>query len=399
MNICFLNNLYIDPHVGGIERVTANLSSEFVRMGHNVICVYLNGDVKTADHSDNIIQLKLSDSNSFDTISNLLFIENVINRFDIKIVINQASYKYSSVDLCAKLRKRVDIKLVTTIHTDPLSSIKSLIDDKQIGAIQNKRSLKDQLKEIYRIVKYPISKKLRLRYICQQYTSIYNNTDYLVLLSDKFKPVVERLLNLNKAEKLYAISNPIIQVLEPVNLDAKRKQILYVGRLCHQAKRVDRLLYIWKLAQKKLPDWNLKIVGSGEVEEELKVLAKRLDLDRVSFVGRQDPRDYYVESQVICLTSSYEGFGMSLIEGQQHGCVPIAFGSYDSVRDIIDDGVNGVIIPAFNVELYALKLIELCRSQEIKSFALNGLESVKRFDSIGIANKWSDLFNAMLLKQ
>lgn len=53
------------------------------------------------------------------------------------------------------------------------------------------------------------------------------------------------------------------------------------------------------------------------------------------------------------MTSDYEGFGMVLTEGMAFGCVPLAFNSFPSLRDIVDEGRDGFIIPPFDIDAYA----------------------------------------------
>lgn len=70
-------------------------------------------------------------------------------------------------------------------------------------------------------------------------------------------------------------------------------------------------------------------------------MACKLNLRNIEFKGTQPSEPYYAESSVLCMTSTYEGFPMVLIEAQQYGCVPMAFDSFEAVHDIIEDGENG----------------------------------------------------------
>lgn len=77
----------------------------------------------------------------------------------------------------------------------------------------------------------------------------------------------------------------------------------------------------------------------------------------------------------------------------QYGCVPMAFDSYASVHDIIADGDNGYIIPAFDEEEYARKLDMLMSDEDLRMrMAAKGRESVKRFNPETIAQQWIELF-------
>ncbi len=393
MNICFINNLSIDPQKGGIERVTQNLCSEFLNMGHNVICFYLEGK---SDPLNNISQYKLINNHSFDTKNNIDQISTAIERNQIDIVINQAAYKASSVSLCNNIKRETGVKVITTWHSDPLSLIHALKDDLESHYEGEYLSTKDISKNIINLLKYPISRYLRRSRIKKHFSEIYKNSDSFVLLSNKFIVPVQKILGGRKLDNLTAISNPIPVSDLNIKWHNKKNKILYVGRLCHSAKRVDRLLKIWQYAYPSLLNWELKIVGGGEDSARLKNLANYLGLKNISFEGQQDPQKYFQESKIICLTSTYEGFGMVLVEGQQHGCIPIAFNSFASVNDIIEDNISGVLVHPFDLKEYAYKLTELCLDiEKQQDMSKNCISSSSLYDSKKIASEWLRLFESL----
>ena len=84
---------------------------------------------------------------------------------------------------------------------------------------------------------------------------------------------------------------------------------------------------------------------------------------------------------------------MVLVEAMSHGCVPMAFDSYASVRDIIADGENGVLVKPFSIGEYSRKLIELIDDDERRrAMAVRGMESINRFNTPAIARQWLELF-------
>ena len=72
-------------------------------------------------------------------------------------------------------------------------------------------------------------------------------------------------------------------------------------------------------------------------------------------MGLQIQQNTIKRAPILCMTSNYEGFPMVLVEAMQYGCVPFAFDSFPSLYDIINDGINGVIVPAFDEDSYAKK--------------------------------------------
>jgi glycosyltransferase involved in cell wall biosynthesis len=91
----------------------------------------------------------------------------------------------------------------------------------------------------------------------------------------------------------------------------------------------------------------LWILGHGEEEAALRGLVAELGLtDRVTFLGFQsNPWRYIARADVFTLTSRYEGFGNVLIEAMACG-VPVVATSSSGTREIIEHGVNGVLVDA-----------------------------------------------------
>ena len=90
------------------------------------------------------------------------------------------------------------------------------------------------------------------------------------------------------------------------------------------------------------------------------------------------------------MASNSEGFPMVLVEAMQYGCVPFAFNSFASLTDIIDDGENGMIIPPFDEDEYAdriVKFVNMSDAQQLK-FRRNAVEKSKTFSVENIGKKW-----------
>jgi glycosyltransferase involved in cell wall biosynthesis len=146
----------------------------------------------------------------------------------------------------------------------------------------------------------------------------------------------------------------------------------------------------------KYSDWQLIIVGDGEDLPRLKSFAKRKHIKNITFTGFVDPSDYYREAKILVLPSFSEGFGMVLLEGMTHGCVPVVFDVSPSFYDIIEDGESGFI--ANNKKEY----INKCEFLMTHPVSLNEM-SVKaktRVDTLFsldiITDKWVHLFNELI---
>ncbi len=127
-------------------------------------------------------------------------------------------------------------------------------------------------------------------------------------------------------------------------LPNKQKEVIYVGRLDYNQKRVYRVIETWALLDKEYPDWRLTIVGDGAERKNLEKLTQDLNLHNISFEGFRRPEEYYKRASLLVLTSEYEGFPLVLAESMSFGVVLVVYGSFSSAYDIIRSGENGVVV-------------------------------------------------------
>ena len=201
-----------------------------------------------------------------------------------------------------------------------------------------------------------------------------------------------KLSGIKESSKLTAINNMLSFPYEMNNYQ-KKKQLLWCGRLLFSQKRPDRILLVWKKLQEQLPDWNLVIVGDGPFSNEMKQLSKKLSLQRVEFAGFANPIKYYKESSIFCLTSNHEGWGLVLTEAMQFGCVPIAFDSFESIHEIIEDGKNGFLVKPFDMDKYADKVLRLADNFKV-DYVMNVMNSMERLMPENVVKLWIRLFNS-----
>ena len=144
----------------------------------------------------------------------------------------------------------------------------------------------------------------------------------------------------------------------------RRQSMVAVGRLCHQ-KGFDLLIDAWAKIAKKYPHWQLEIYGEGPDEQLLNNKIMTLGLsDKVFLRGAiKDIAAVYSTHSVLLFSSRYEGFGMVLIEAMVCGLPCVAFDCPCGPSDIIDNGVNGLLI----------ELRGLTRELQVEKFA-SGIE-------------------------
>lgn len=115
-------------------------------------------------------------------------------------------------------------------------------------------------------------------------------------------------------------------------------------------KNVDLILKMYAELSKEVELGDLRIVGVGPLENELRALAKKLGIEeRVNFLGkRSDIPEQFSELDVFVLASSYEGFGMVLLEAMAMG-VRIVASRNSAIMEIIDGTDSGVLFETNNL--------------------------------------------------
>ncbi len=138
-------------------------------------------------------------------------------------------------------------------------------------------------------------------------------------------------------------------------------RILSVGNLI-PSKDHALLLRAFAQVQKTLPHTELEIIGEGPENVRLEELARTLGIHtRVTFRGRQDRQAVAQAMQncaVFALPSRYEGLGCVYLEAMACG-KPVIGCAGQGIDEIIQDGRNGMLIPAGDEIALAKRLLAL----------------------------------------
>ena len=348
MNILFLMKYY---SLGGVEMVTNVLASRFLDNGCRVSIVsFIEPSNEILCRKDSrIIYYLLSGFNT--SKKNIDQLRNILIEEKIDIVINQWGLPYVPIYVLKKASKGLSLKIFSVHHNSPKTN--GRLKDIEIAMSETNNKFCALI----------LCMKKVLTYYVTSYSMwyVYQKSDKYILLSDSYIREFLSFTRVKKATKLVVITNPItipyIEEYEKI-LSYKRKEIIYVGRIDYNQKRVYRVIEVWKLLEKKYPDWKLIIIGDGEEKSKLEEQSFQLGLKRIVFEGFKNPLEYYKYASLLILTSEYEGFPLVIPEGMAWGVVPCVYGSYSAVYDIVKDDVNGIIIEPQKDEFDAENMAE-----------------------------------------
>jgi glycosyltransferase involved in cell wall biosynthesis len=214
--------------------------------------------------------------------------------------------------------------------------------------------------------------------------------DRFIVLTEEDKVAWTELNN------VVAIHNPVS--FKPVSVSSlQEKRVIAVGRYVYQ-KGFDLLLRAWKKVEEQCPDWELVIYGDGDRSSyeqllgELGINTNRCHLNAPTSQIQKE----YVNSSVFAVSSRFEGLSMALLEAAACGLPIVSFACPCGPRDLITDGVDGLLVEKENVDAMADSLIKVMTSPEIREAMGNAiLKKAEQFKIEHIAMQWKKLFESL----
>lgn len=379
MNILFYE-FGINPLKGGVQRVSYNIARKLKADGNKTYVAFKDEDVfSEIYHSVFCDYIKVNSLN--DTILKELI--DFVKLYKIDKIINQCGCGLEDTVFLNKVRNRCKIKLYSFVHVSPTAS-RDVLGFRDLRFPQ--LLIRSVLKEIiYCFYKFDKAK----------YKRIFACSDKVVLLSKTFVPDFASMIELSKDDGRVVVIPNIITfktIQKEAILSQKEKIVLVVSRMGETTKRLSRVLDAWNLVYRELEEWKLIFVGDGDNLLDYKRIVKNMRLNNVEFAGIQDPFLYYMKASIFLMSSATEGFGMTILEAQQLGCVPIVMDSYKAVRDIIEDELNGFITPNGDIVSFSEKIKSLVHDDaKRRQMALGAIENSSRFFSRNIYPLWGDL--------
>ena len=227
----------------------------------------------------------------------------------------------------------------------------------------------------------------------------YGRASRVVLLSARDAAFFPRRLR----RRVAVIPNPFVPPppASDTALDEARdgvRTLIAVGRL-HRDKGFDILLRAFALLRDEHPAWSLIVLGEGEERVRLEALRDELRLDgRVSFPGRvKEPHTFLRRAMLFVLPSRVEGFPLALCEALACGLPAVCADCAGGVRDIIEGGAGGMLVPKEDATALARALGRLMADEaERRRLARRAPEVVERFSPEKTFEAWESLLREVV---
>ena len=199
-------------------------------------------------------------------------------------------------------------------------------------------------------------------------------------------------------KKTFVIPNIVTQKTSCISTNTN-KNVIAAGRLVYQ-KGFDKLIDAWDIVSASKKDWNLNIFGEGELYNDLqkKIMLYKLSNSIKIHQPTENIETEFTQSSIFVLSSRYEGFGLVLVEAMQCGVPCISFDCPHGPSDIIDNGINGILVKNGDIEEFANAILKLIDDEELRiKMGKAAIEKAKDYLPETIMPQWIELFNNLVI--
>ena len=207
---------------------------------------------------------------------------------------------------------------------------------------------------------------------------------YVTTISNASKKELLKYINVDE-KRVRVIYVPVAKGMEfsPKIFNATKPIILQVGT--KENKNLIRLVQSLKGINCKL-----EIVGVLNQEQLLALAENKIDYNNAVNISNEELKEKYQQADLLVFVSTYEGFGMPIVEAQLVGR-PVITSNLLSMPEVA--GKGAYLVDPYDVEAIrngVLKIIEDANYRE--TLVKNGLENAQRFDVKMIANQYAELY-------
>lgn len=215
-----------------------------------------------------------------------------------------------------------------------------------------------------------------------------NRSSLVTVISDATKKDLLSVVNCNP-DKIKIIYVPINEQFKyiPKLFDTLKPRILQIGAAPN--KNLSNLI----LATKKRP---CKLVIVGEISKENKRLIEQFNIEYENYIGLSldEIIEQYIKSDILFFASTFEGFGMPILEAQATGR-PVITSSILSMPEVGGDAAH--YVDPYDVDAISNGINKIISDSSYRDQLIKkGLENIKRFDPEVIANQYKALYEEII---
>ncbi len=163
---------------------------------------------------------------------------------------------------------------------------------------------------------------------------------------------------------------------------------------------IETTLKAFKEISRAVPEAYLTVAGEGPEKARLMELADELQISpTVRFTGRlnlAEMAELYQTADIMINSSRVDNMPNALLEAMAAG-VPIVTTDAGGIRYIVENGVNGVLVPVGDWKKIAEAVIFLSRNKDTRSvFVQNGQKLVRNFSWQAVNDNWMQVYKELV---
>lgn len=187
------------------------------------------------------------------------------------------------------------------------------------------------------------------------------------------------------------------KVRKAYNISENEKVLVFAGRLAKE-KNIEFLLEIFKMISLELSDIWFLIVGGGPEEENLKNLARKMNIKNVIFTGylpKLQVFNCFSAADIFVFSSLTETQGLVLLEAMASYLVPVVLKG-PGVEEVITEGVDGFLCPP-DKNYFKEKIIKLILDKNLYyKMSQAARKKAEKFSSASLAKKLENIYKSLL---
>ena len=388
MNIGLFTDSY-PPYINGVSTSVYNLRKALKKLGHTVYIVTVNDSIikHEYDEKEKILRIpgiligiydyRLSEIYSLSTVK-------MIKKWHLDIIHSHTEF---GIGIFARiLSKKFKIPLIHTYHT-LYEDYTHYLTHNHFNTLSKK--LVKNLTKIYcvKTAKETIVPTEKIYKLFKEKYMITKNVSIIPSGID-----IERFFEENSE------TDKIKQIKEKYGITKDDFTIIFVGRLA-QEKNIEFLLNAQqKLAEKRINNIKLLIVGDGPDKAKYINMSKHLNIsDKVIFIGKieQNKIQYYYQcADAFVTASNSETQGLTVIEAMAAGNIPICINDMAFIDMLPQKSLFN------NQQEYINKLIAFSTDEQLrKEYKIETRKKAEEYSSITYAQRVLNVYNRVLNKE
>ncbi|MGG1397666.1 glycosyltransferase [Bacillus salipaludis] len=301
---------------------------------------------------------------------------------------------YSEAEL-----KRYWLEKLTEHDSNPIMLSDSRNTDRWVAAVQNPNVAKMLVIHSNHLTK-PYHYGAPLNDRNRSALEMMDQFDAVILLTKEQKNDIEKQFGPRKI--YHVIPHSASKVTVNQEIDREPLTAVCLARY-EKVKNLGHMIRAFREVADNIPEAKLELWGFGSEEESLRNLIQQLHLEsNVFLMGfTKCPNEVYKHAAFSVMTSRSEGFGLMIIESMAVGTPVISYDINYGPRDIITDGIDGILVPPNDIRTLSKAMIQLFTNREKQqSISLQARRIVEKFNDEKFVQEWLTAFeNASEQKQ